>query len=78
MGEIFEFFDKKVSVQGNFEVTYLKEDKITIKKEVMHTLNSFPYKSGHIFNLGSGITPDIDPDKVAFLIDCVRELSSER
>ena len=44
----------------------------------MHTLNSFPYKSGHIFNLGSGITPDIDPDKVAFLIDCVRELSSER
>ena len=42
LGEIFEFFDKKVSVQGNFEVTYLKEDKITIKKEVMHTLNSFP------------------------------------
>ena len=42
----------------------------------MHTLNSFPYNLD-IFNLGSGTTPDIDPDKVA-LIDCVRELSSER
>ena len=42
---------------------------------MIKTLKSFPYDSGHVFNLGSGITPDIDPDKVAYLIDQVHEIS---
>ena len=29
---------------------------------------------GYIFNLGHGITPDIDPDKIKFVTDTVREL----
>jgi uroporphyrinogen decarboxylase len=28
---------------------------------------------GYIFNLGHGITPDIDPKKVKIMIDAVRE-----
>ena len=75
LGDIYKLFDKKIAVQGNLDPIILKEDRTRIKNEVIKTLKSFPYDSGHIFNLGSGITPDIDPDKVAYLIDQVHEIS---
>ena len=59
LGQIYKFFDKKIAVQGNFDCEILKEDNSVIKSEVIKTLNSFPFESGHVFNLGSGITPDI-------------------
>jgi uroporphyrinogen decarboxylase len=30
-----------------------------------------------VFNLGHGVTPDIDPDHVAVLVDAVHELSPQ-
>tara|TARA_Y100000389_G_scaffold200972_1_gene242585 strand:- start:5458 stop:6495 length:1038 start_codon:yes stop_codon:yes gene_type:complete len=77
LGDIYRLFDKKIAVQGNFDPEILKESNTLIKKEVIRTLQSFPYNSGHVFNLGSGITPDIHPDKVAYLIDQVHELSTK-
>ena len=77
LGQIYKFFDKKIAVQGNFDCEILKEDNSVIKSEVIKTLNSFPFDSGHVFNLGSGITPDINPDKVSYLIEQVQELSSK-
>ena len=75
LGDMYKFFDKKFAIQGNLDVDILKEDESTIKKEITKTLDSFPFSSGHIFNLGTGITPDINPEKVAYLVDQVRELS---
>ena len=40
-------------------------------------LRSYGKGPGHVFNLGHGITPDIDPDKLAVLVDAVRKLSPE-
>tara|TARA_B100001093_G_scaffold285539_1_gene272709 strand:- start:2690 stop:3727 length:1038 start_codon:yes stop_codon:yes gene_type:complete len=77
LGDIYQSFGKKIAVQGNFNPDILKKDKSLIKKEVIRTLESFPYKSGHVFNLGSGITPDIDPDKVSYLVEQVHEISSK-
>lgn len=77
LGQIYKFFDKKIAVQGNFNCEILKEDNSVIKSEVIKTLNSFPFDSGHVFNLGSGITPDINPNKVSYLIEQVQELSSK-
>ena len=31
---------------------------------------------GHVFNLGHGVTPDIDPDHVGACVDAVHELSA--
>ena len=77
LGQIYKFFNKKIAVQGNFDCEILKEDNSVIKSEVIKTLNSFPFDSGHVFNLGSGITPDINPNKVSYLIEQVQELSSK-
>ena len=75
LGDVYKFFEEKKAVQGNFETGILKEERSIIKNEVIKTLASFPYKSGHIFILGTGITPDINPDKLSYMIDQVRELS---
>ena len=51
-----------------------EEEKIIIEK-VEDTLKKYNSKTGHIFNLGTGITPDIDPDKVKLLIDILADIS---
>ena len=46
-----------------------------IREEVARVLESYGHGEGHVFNLGHGITPDIDPDNVSVLVEAVHELS---
>ena len=63
----------KIALQGNLNPKILLEDKETIKKETFKLLSKYKNYPGYIFNLGHGITPDINPDKVKYLTDIVRE-----
>ena len=45
---------------------------ILSKAELNKVLNIFSNYPGYIFNLGHGITPDIDPDKIKFLTELIR------
>ena len=63
----------KIALQGNLNPKILLEDKETIKKETFKLLSKYKDYPGYIFNLGHGITPDINPDKVKYLTDIVRE-----
>lgn len=65
----------KVALQGNLNPVYLLESEKIIQNETKRVLDSFGYGSGHVFNLGHGITPDIPPEHVAILVDAVHELS---
>ena len=67
----------KVSLQGNMDPAVLRADKQTIERQVQTILQSFGSGNGHIFNLGHGITPDIDPDKVKIFIDAVHRFSGD-
>jgi uroporphyrinogen decarboxylase len=49
-----------------------------IRGEVKKALNSFGPHPGHVFNLGHGITPDVNPDNLGVLIEAVHALSSGR
>ena len=60
------------TLQGNLDPCVLYSDFSTIKKETKKMLNSFGTKK-HIANLGHGIYPDIDPDKVRCFVDTVKE-----
>lgn len=67
----------QVSLQGNMDPALLRASPQRIREEVGNILASFGKGSGHIFNLGHGITPDIDPDHVTAFVDAVQELSPQ-
>ncbi len=66
----------KFALQGNLDPTVLYGSKEIIKKETDKILNIFGSDSGHVFNLGHGILPDIPVDNVQFLVDYVHEQSA--
>lgn len=67
-------FDR-VALQGNMHPSCLLQSKELIWAETKTVLDSYGKGSGHIFNLGHGITPDVPPEHVATLIEAVHTLS---
>ena len=67
----------KVALQGNMDPAMLFASPERIKTEVASVLESFGAGSGHIFNLGNGITPGVNPDHVSAMVDAVIELSPQ-
>lgn len=65
----------KMALQGNMNPAVLLESPDVIRAEAGKILDSYGHGSGHIFNLGHGITPDVPPEHVAILVDTVHELS---
>ena len=60
------------TLQGNADPCLLYSDFDTIKKETEKMLRSFGPKR-HIANLGHGLYPDIEKDKVKWFVDTVKE-----
>ena len=67
----------KVALQGNLDPCILYASPERIRQEVAHVLASFGRGSGHVFNLGHGIHPDVPPEHAAILVDAVHELSRD-
>ncbi len=63
----------RVALQGNLDPSALFAPPETLRAEALRVLASFGAGSGHVFNLGHGITPDVDPDRVALLVGTVRD-----
>ena len=67
----------RVALQGNMDPAWLRAEPARIRDEVARILASFGDGTGHVFNLGHGITPDINPDNVTAFVDAVQELSPQ-
>ncbi|MEA1888393.1 MAG: uroporphyrinogen decarboxylase [Pseudomonadota bacterium] len=65
----------RVALQGNIDPCVLYASPDRIREEVGKTLASFGKGNGHVFNLGHGIHPEINPDHAAALIEAVHTLS---
>ena len=63
------------TLQGNLDPCVLYGSYEQIQAEVKKMLNVFG-KEGYIANLGHGVYPDTDPDKVRCFIDSVKEYSA--
>ncbi len=68
---------ERVALQGNMDPTLLYASTDSIRREVATILKSFGAGSGHVFNLGHGITPEVDPEHVAVFVEAVHELSCQ-
>ncbi|MDF1779772.1 MAG: uroporphyrinogen decarboxylase [Alcanivoracaceae bacterium] len=64
----------KVALQGNMDPAVLYASPKTIRAEVKRILTDFGDHPGHIFNLGHGITPEVDPEHAKAFIEAVTEL----
>ena len=77
IGAARERVGDRVCLQGNMDPTLLNASPERIREEVAQILASFGEGSGHVFNLGHGITPGINPDHVAAMVDAVVALSPD-
>jgi len=65
----------RVALQGNLDPCTLYASPDAIRRSVGEILEGFGSGSGHVFNLGHGIHPEIPPEHAGAMIDAVHELS---
>lgn len=68
---------QQVALQGNMDPCVLYAKPKRIREEVQKILQSFGSGSGHIFNLGHGVYPDVPPMHVQVLVEAVHEFSQQ-
>jgi uroporphyrinogen decarboxylase len=71
----------RVALQGNLDPVTLYASPDAIRTEVGRALDAYRdgnggSRDGHVFNLGHGMSPDMDPAHVAVLVDAVHSLSA--
>jgi len=77
IGEARRRVGNKVALQGNMDPSVLYASPQAIRAEVARILKSYGSGAGHVFNLGHGITPEVDPAHAGAFIEAVHELSAQ-
>lgn len=67
----------KVALQGNLDPAILLSTPEAIQQEVSNILASYGHGSGHVFNLGHGITQWTDPEHAAAMLQAVKSMSPQ-
>jgi uroporphyrinogen decarboxylase len=70
----------RVALQGNLDPAALYASPESIRREVARALADYANggdgtNTGHVFNLGHGLSPDMDPEHVRALVDAVHASS---
>ncbi|GJL74003.1 uroporphyrinogen decarboxylase [Nitrosomonas sp.] len=75
IGEARRRVGNKVALQGNLDPSILFASPEVITKEVEKILTNYGNGSGHVFNLGHGISQFTPPENAAALVEAVHTLS---
>jgi uroporphyrinogen decarboxylase len=67
----------KVALQGNMDPCVLYASADRVEQEVKSVLAGFGSGTGHVFNLGHGIHPTINPENMLRLVDSVHKYSEQ-
>ena len=76
LGQARQRVGGQVALQGNFDPAALFGTPESVRAEVRRILHSYGEGSGHVFNLGHGISQHTDPENVQALVDAVHEYSA--
>lgn len=77
IGEARERVGSRVALQGNMDPAVLYASPERVREEARRVLASFGHGEGHVFNLGHGIHPKINPEHVAALVETVHADSQQ-
>jgi uroporphyrinogen decarboxylase len=66
----------RVALQGNLDPAVLFAPAEVVQRETEKILAAFGPGSGHVFNLGHGISQFTPPESVKVLVDCVHKSSA--
>ncbi len=75
LGQARRLTGDKVALQGNLDPAVLRGSREAVEQGVAEVLASYGDGPGHVFNLGHGITPDVDPENLGVLVEAVHRLS---
>ena len=75
IGEAERRVGSQVALQGNLDPSVLYASPEVIKTEAHKILDQFKGPTGHVFNLGHGITPEVNPESMKVLVDAVHSYS---
>jgi uroporphyrinogen decarboxylase len=75
IGEARRRVGQRVALQGNMDPMALFGTPEAIRGEAERILKAFGSGSGHVFNLGHGVSQYTSPDHVAALVEAVHSLS---
>ena len=75
IGEARERVGHRVALQGNLDPSTLYASPEVIRRSVAEILAGYGKGSGHVFNLGHGIHPEIPPEHAAAFVEAVHDLS---
>jgi uroporphyrinogen decarboxylase len=64
-------------VQGNLDPAVLFADLATLRARTAAVLDAAEGRPGHIFNLGHGVMPGVDPARVKALVEIVHETTGK-
>ncbi len=76
LGKAWQRIGHEHPVQGNLDPVCLLMDEDALEQRLAQTLRQAGGRPGHIFNLGHGVLPPTDVDRVRFLVDTVHRLSA--
>jgi uroporphyrinogen decarboxylase len=65
----------RVALQGNLDPVALYAGADAVRGGVREILDAYGDGTGHVFNLGHGVHPDISPENVGAMIDEVHQWS---
>ncbi|WP_457641682.1 uroporphyrinogen decarboxylase [Persephonella sp.] len=75
LSDVKKKLNGKAAAQGNLDPIVLYASKEIIKEKAVSILNKWGKDTGHIFNLGHGLMPDMEVEKVKYLVDVVKKES---
>jgi len=77
LGRVRARVGTRVALQGNLDPGALLGTPEAVRHEARRVLDEVPGGRAHVFNLGHGVLPETDPDRVHELVEYVHEVGRE-
>ena len=75
--QIENYIDENITIQGNLNPVFFKRNEKEIELKAHEIFTKFKDRKNYIFNVGEGLTPDLDPEKIKIFLKTLRSLNSQ-